>query len=96
MAAQSEERRSERLEVRVPPSLHNRVSRAAALRGQTVAAFVTAAVQDAAQRAIEDAEITRLNQDDFAALLRALDADTAPSDALRAAAARYRALADDA
>lgn len=92
----SQERRSERLEVRVPPSLHNRVSHAAALRGQTVAAFVTAAVQDAAQRAIEDAEITRLNRDDFAALLRALDADTAPGEVLRAAAARYRALANDA
>ena len=58
-----QERRSERLEVRVPPTLHGRVSRAAALRGQTVAAFVTAAVQDAAQKAIEDAEVTRVNAD---------------------------------
>ena len=55
-----------------------------------------AAVQDAAQRVIEDAEITRLNREDFAALLRALDVDPAPSEALRAAAARYRALADHA
>lgn len=84
----------ERLEVRVPPSLHSRVSHAAALRGQTVAAFVTAAVQEAAQRTFEDAEITRLNRDDFDALARALDADTAPNAALRSAAARYRASGD--
>lgn len=93
MAAETQERRSERLEVRVPPSLHSRVSHAAALRGQTVAAFVTAAVQDAAQRAIEDAEVTRLNRDDFDRLVRALEADAAPNRALRAAAARHRALA---
>lgn len=93
MVAESQERRSERLEVRVPPSLHSRVSHAAALRGQTVAAFVTAAVQDAAQRAIEDAEVTRLNRDDFERLARSLDADDAPNEALRAAAARHRALA---
>lgn len=91
MTAEGQERRSERLEVRVPPSLHSRVSHAAALRGQTVAAFVTAAVQDAAQRAIEDAEVTRLNRDDFDRLLRSLEADAAPNKALRAAAARHRA-----
>jgi uncharacterized protein (DUF1778 family) len=91
MVAQAQERRSERLEVRVPPSLHSRVSHAAALRGQTVAAFVTAAVQDAAQRVIEDAEVTRLNRDDFDRLVRALETDAAPNKALRAAAARHRA-----
>ena len=93
MAASPRERRSERLEVRVPPSLHERVSHAAALSGQTVAAFVTAAVQDAAQRAIQEAEVTRLNRDDFDRLKRALEADAAPNEALKAAAARHRALA---
>jgi uncharacterized protein (DUF1778 family) len=86
-----QERRTERLEVRVPPSLHERVARAAALRGQTVAAFVTAAVQDAAHSAIEDAEITRLNAEDFVRLAAALDAPCTPNAALRAAAKRYRA-----
>jgi uncharacterized protein (DUF1778 family) len=62
------------------------------LRGQTLAAFVTAAVQDAAQRAIDDAEVTRLNRDDFATVLRALDTESEPNDALRAAAARHRAI----
>lgn len=92
MVARSHERRSERLEVRVPPSLHSRVSQAAALRGQTLAAFVTAAVQDAAQRAIEDAEVTRLNRHDFAALVRALETDAEPNHALRAAAVRHHAI----
>lgn len=95
MVARSQERRSERLEVRVPPSLHSRVSQAAALRGQTLAAFVSAAVQDAAQRAIEDAEVTRLNRDDFAALVRALDAEVEPNQRCappRRGTARSRAM----
>lgn len=92
MVAKAEERRSERLEVRVPPSLHSRVTHAAALRGQTIAAFVTAAVQDAAQRAIEDAEVTRLNRDDFERLVSELEASAAPNKALRAAARRHRAI----
>jgi uncharacterized protein (DUF1778 family) len=91
MASNPQERRSERLEVRVPPSLHTRVSRAAALRGQTVAAFVTAAaVNDAAQRTIEDAEVTRLNSEEFDLLLQGLDAKAEPNAALRTAAGRYR------
>lgn len=96
MVARYQERRSERLEVWVPPSLHSRVSQAAALRGQTLAAFVTAAVQDAAKRAIEDAEVTRLNRDDFVALVRALDSEVEPSPALRVAAARHRAITGNA
>lgn len=86
------ERRSERLEVRVPPSLRDRVVRAAALRGQTVASFVTAAVQDAAERAIENEEITRLRAEDFARLQQALDNPPEPTPALREAFERYKAL----
>jgi|GEM_PF-1846389 len=85
------EPRSERIEVRVPPSLHERVTQAAALRGQTLAAFVTAAVNNAALQALEDAEVTRLNAADFDALMTALDAVTEPHAALKAAASRYRA-----
>ena len=91
MASDIRERRSERLEVRIPPSVHMRVSRAAALRGQTVAAFVMAAVNDAARRAIEDDEVTRLNGEDFDRLLRDLDAIAEPNAALGKAAERYRA-----
>ena len=91
MGAEPQERRSERLEVRVPPSLHQRVSRAAALRGQTVAAFVTSAVQAEAQRTLDDAETTRLNREDFAALMRSLEVDGEPNEALAKAAERHRA-----
>lgn len=77
--------------VHLPQSLHNLVRYAAALRGQTVAAFVTAAVQDAAHRAIEDAEVTQLNRDDSDRLTRVLEGDAAPNKTLRAAAARHRA-----
>jgi uncharacterized protein (DUF1778 family) len=84
------QRRSARLEVRVPPSLHGRVERAAALRGQTVAAFVTTVVQDAAQRTIEEAEVTRLNGHDFDRLLAALDDAPEPNAALKNALARRR------
>jgi uncharacterized protein (DUF1778 family) len=52
---------------------------------------VTAAVHDAAQQAIEDAEVTRLNASDFDNLMLALDAVIEPTAALKAAAARYRA-----
>ncbi|MFZ4072505.1 MAG: DUF1778 domain-containing protein [Caulobacterales bacterium] len=90
MAAVSE-RRTERLEVRVPPSLHARVAEAAALRGLTVAAFVTSAVEEAAKRAINDAHTTSLNVADFENLLAALDRPPEPNDALRAAMKRHRA-----
>jgi uncharacterized protein (DUF1778 family) len=82
------ERRSERLEVRVPPSLHARVAEAAALRGLTVAAFVTTAVEEAAQRAITDAQTTRLSAAEFERLLLALDQATEPNAALQAAMTR--------
>ncbi|CAM8663203.1 DUF1778 domain-containing protein [Sphingobium sp. H39-3-25] len=92
MVTNSQERRSEPLEVRVPPSLHSRVSQATALHGQTVAAFVTAAIQDAAQRAIDDAKVTRLNRDEFAEVMRAIDSDREPNSALAAAVARHRTI----
>lgn len=84
------ERRSERLEVRVPPSLHARVAEAAALRGLTVAAFVTTAVEEAAQRAITDAQTTILSAADFERLLSALDQPAEPNAALGAAMTRRR------
>ena len=86
------ERRDARLEVRVPPSLRDRVSRAATLSGQTVAAFVTSVVQEAAQRVIDGADQTQLTVVEFDRLLHALDAEPTPNASLREAAARYRLL----
>ena len=48
-----------RLEARISTDLHAMLKRAAELQGRTLADFVVSAVQDAAQRAIERAEIVR-------------------------------------
>ena len=45
-----------RLDARISTDLHAMLKRAADLQGRTMADFVVAAVQDAAQRAIEQAE----------------------------------------
>ena len=50
-----------RLEVRISTDLHMMLKRAAELQGRTMTDVVVAAVQDAAQRAIEQAEIFRLS-----------------------------------
>ena len=48
-----------RLEARISPDLHLILKRAAEVQVRTVTDFVVSAVQDAAQRAIEQAEIVR-------------------------------------
>lgn len=70
-----------RLEARISTDLHAMVKRAAELQGRTMTDFVVATIQDAAQRAIEQAEVIRLtmvDQDAFAqALLSPPPANTA-------------------
>ena len=50
-----------RLEARISTDLHAMLKRAAELQGRTMTDFVVAAVQDATQRAIEQAEVIRLS-----------------------------------
>jgi uncharacterized protein (DUF1778 family) len=50
-----------RLEARISTDLHSMLKRAAELQGRTMTDFVVSAVQDAAQRAIEQAEVIRLS-----------------------------------
>ena len=57
-----------RLDARISTDLHAMLKRAADLQGRTMADFVVAAVQDAAQRAIEQAEVVRLSLADQALL----------------------------
>ena len=52
--------------------LHQRLKRAAEVQGRTVTDFVIAAVQDAAQRAIEDVEMIRLSREDQESFVQAL------------------------
>jgi uncharacterized protein (DUF1778 family) len=53
-----------RLEARISKDLHAMLKHAAALQGRTMTDFVVAAVYEAAQRAIEQAEVIRLSRAD--------------------------------
>lgn len=75
-----------RLEARISPDLHAMLRRAAELQGRTVTDFVVSAVQDAAQRAIEQAEVVRLSLADQQCFAQALLAPPTPTAALKRAA----------
>ena len=82
-----------RLEARISPELHQLAKRAAEVQGRTLTDFVVAAVQDAAQRAIEQSQVVRLSlayQDVFA---QALLSPPELAPALRRAMDRHDALA---
>ena len=61
-----------RLEARISTHLHSMLKRAAELQGRTMTDFVVSAVQDAAQRAIEEAEVIRLSLADQECFAQAL------------------------
>ncbi|EJK8714703.1 DUF1778 domain-containing protein, partial [Escherichia coli] len=50
-----------RLEARISTELHAMLKRAAEIQGRTMTDFIISAVQDAAQRAIEQTDIIRLS-----------------------------------
>ena len=81
-----------RLEARISPELHTLLKRAAELQGRTLTDFVVAAVQEAAQRAIEQAEVIRLSLTDQECFARALLSPPPASPALERAFARRRNL----
>ena len=77
-----------RLEARISTDLHSMLKRAAELQGRTMTDFVIAAVQEAAQQAIEQAEIIRLSLADQECFAQALLSPPPPSPALERAFAR--------
>ena len=77
-----------RLEARISTDLHGMLKRAAELQGRTMTDFVVAAVQAAAQRAIEEAEVIRLSRADQERFAQALLSPPAPTPALERAFAR--------
>lgn len=77
-----------RLEARISTDLHSMLKRAAELQGRTMTDFVVAAVQDAAQRAIEQAEVIRLTLVDQERFAQALLSPPQPTPALKRAFAR--------
>lgn len=83
---------SARLEARISNDLHSMLKRAAELQGRTMTDFVVAAVQDAAQRAINQAEILRLTLKDQESFARALISPPKPTPALKRAFSRRKKL----
>ncbi len=77
-----------RLEARISTDLHAMLKRAAEIQGRTMTDFVVAAVQSAAQQAIEKAEIIKLSMSDQVIFSRALLAPAEPAPALERAFAR--------
>ncbi|WP_029526863.1 type II toxin-antitoxin system TacA family antitoxin [Polaromonas glacialis] len=81
-----------RLEARISTELHALLKRAAEIQGRTVTDFVVAAVQEAAQRSISQAEIIQLSLADQQCFAQALLAPPLPVPALERALARRRNL----
>ena len=77
-----------RLEARISTDLHAMLKRAAELQGRTMTDFVIAAVQEAAQRAIEQAGIVRCSLADQECFAQALLSPPLPAPALERAFAR--------
>lgn len=78
-----------RLEARISPDLQKMLKRAAEIEGRTLTDFVITAVQDAAQRAIEQAEVIRLSLADQQRFAEALLSPPEPAPALQRAIARH-------
>ena len=81
-----------RLEARISTDLHSLLKRAAELQGRTMTDFVVSAVQDAAQRAIEQSEVIRLSLADQECFAQALLSPSEPAPALKRAFARHSKL----
>ncbi|MFT3742546.1 MAG: DUF1778 domain-containing protein [Gammaproteobacteria bacterium] len=74
-----------RLEARISIDLHKMIKRAAQLQGRTITDFVATAIQDAAQKAIEEVEIIQLSLADQKIFAKALLTPPKPTAALRRA-----------
>jgi uncharacterized protein (DUF1778 family) len=81
-----------RLEARISPELHAMLKRAAELEGRTMTDFVVDAVQNAAQRAVQQAEVLRLSLADQSRFADAFLNPPKPTAALKRALARRRKL----
>jgi uncharacterized protein (DUF1778 family) len=88
--------RTARIEARIAPDALAVVKRAAELQGRSVSDFVVAAAQQAAARAIEEAQIIRLSVEDQRAFAAAILDPPPPEAALvRAAEAHRRLIRND-
>lgn len=83
-----------RLEARISADLHALLKRAAELQGRTMTDFVVSTVQEAAQRAVEQATAIRLSVADQECFSQALLSPPAATPALKRAFTRRRKLLD--
>lgn len=83
---------SARLEARISTELHAMLKRAAEIEGRSMTDFVISAVQGAAQRAIEQAELVRLSLSDQERFAQAILTPPAATPALERAFERHRKL----
>jgi uncharacterized protein (DUF1778 family) len=81
-----------RLEARISSRVLSRLKRAAEIQGRTLTAFVVAAADEAACRAIEQSEIIRVSMEDQRQLAKALLNPPKPGAALKRAVKRRRQL----
>ncbi len=81
-----------RLEARISTELHAQLKRAAELQGRTMTDFVVAAVQQAAQQAIQQSSVIQLSVRDQELFAQALLAPARPVPALKRAFKRRRNL----
>ena len=84
--------RTTRIQARIAPDALTIVRRAAELEGRSVSDFIVTAAHQAAQRAIEEAQIIRLSVEDQRTFAEAIINPPAPNDALRRAAKSYQGL----
>ncbi|CAM5779174.1 DUF1778 domain-containing protein [Ottowia pentelensis] len=81
-----------RLEARISTELHAQLKRAAELQGRTMTDFVVAAVQQAAQQAIQQSSVIQLSVRDQELFAQALLEPARPASALKRAFKRQRDL----
>jgi uncharacterized protein (DUF1778 family) len=81
-----------RVEARLSPDTHTLVKRAAEIQGRSVSDFIVAAAQDAARKAVAEAEIIHLAREAQEHVVAMLLNPPAPTPSLARAFARHRAL----
>jgi uncharacterized protein (DUF1778 family) len=81
--------KQQRLEARVTPAQKRLIERAAELRGTSVTAFVVVSAQEAATKAISEAEVLSLRGEARERFVDLILDPPKPTEAARAAARRY-------
>lgn len=84
--------RTARLEARIAPEVLGLVKQAAEMQGRSLSDFVVSAAQDAAYRAIEEAQIIRLSAEDQRRFVELLLNPPPPAPAMERAREAHKQL----